>query len=74
MVPLQDAYTAALAIFEVVELPAQTFFASGSLVRAGWFSEEDLLICFCCLRWNLTAPFLQCNRNGWTECRHCSYI
>ncbi len=38
------------------------------------FLEEDLLICFRCLRWNLTAPFSRCNCDSWTECRRCSYI
>ncbi len=52
------------ATFEAVELQAPTFFASCSVVRAGGFTEVDPLICFWCLRWNLTAPFLRCNRDS----------
>jgi hypothetical protein len=71
---LPDASADATAVFEAVELQAPTFFASRSLVRAGGFSDEDPPICFRCLRWNLTAPFLRCNCDGWTGCGRCSYI
>ncbi len=73
-VRLPDASADAPAVFEDVELQASTFFASRSVVRAGGFSEEDPPICARCLRWNLTAPFSRCNRDGWTACGHCSYI
>jgi hypothetical protein len=73
-VVLPDPDATALATFEAVELPALTFFASRSIVCAGGFTEMDLPICFRCLYWNLTAPFLRCNRDGWTGCGHCSYI
>jgi hypothetical protein len=50
IVPLLDASADALSAFKAVELQALTFFASRSLVHSGGYSEEDLLICFCCLR------------------------
>jgi hypothetical protein len=74
MVRLPDTSADAPAVFEDVELQAPTFFASRSVVRAGGFSEEDMPICVRCLQWNLTAPFLRCNRDGWTGCGRCSYI
>jgi hypothetical protein len=58
---LLDTSADAPALFEAVELQAQTFFASHTLVCAGGFSEEDPPICFRCLRWNLMALFSQCN-------------
>jgi hypothetical protein len=71
---LPDASADAPAVFEAVELQAPTFFALRSLVRTGGFSEEDPPICFRCLRWNLTAPFLRYNRDGWTGCGRYSYV
>jgi hypothetical protein len=68
MVPLLDASVAALAAFKAVELQTPTFFASRLLMCAGGLSEVDLPISFRCLQWNLMAPFLQCNRVGWTGC------
>jgi hypothetical protein len=74
MVRLPDASADAPAVFEDVELQAPTFFASRSVVRARVFFEEDPPICVRCLRWNLTAPFSRCTRDGWTGCGRCSYI
>jgi hypothetical protein len=74
MVRLPDASADAPAVFKAVELQAPTFFASRLLVPAGGFSEEDPPICFRCLRWNLTALFLQCNRDCWSRCGCCSDI
>jgi hypothetical protein len=74
MVRLPDASANAPAVFKDIELQAPTFFASRSVVCAGKFSEEDPPICVRCLRWNLTAMFSRCNRNGWTWCGRCSYI
>ncbi len=74
MLPLLDSSAAVPATFEAVKLQAHTFFASRLLVCAGGFLEENLRICFCCLRWNLTAPFKQCDCDGWTGCGFCSYI
>ncbi len=71
---LPDSSANAPAIFEAVELQGPMFFTSCSLVWAGGLSEEDLPICFRCLRLNLTVPFVQCNRDGWTRCGRCSYI
>jgi hypothetical protein len=73
-VRLPDARADAPAAFDGVELQAPTFFASRSVVRAGGFSEADPPICARCLRWNLTAPFSRCNRDGWTGCGRCAYI
>ncbi len=74
LVRIPDANAAAPAVFEGVELTAPMFFASRSVVRAGGFTEVDPPICFQCLRWNLTAPFSLCNRDGWTGCGRCSFI
>ncbi len=49
MTRLPDIEGDALAIFEAAELLATMFFALHLLVRAGRFSEEDLLISFRCL-------------------------
>jgi hypothetical protein len=74
MVWLPDASADAPAVFKDVELQAPTFFASRSVIHAGGFSEEDPPLCVRCFRWNLTALFLRCNRDGWTGCGSCSYI
>jgi hypothetical protein len=64
MVTLPDASTAVPAAFNVMELQAPICFPSLSLAPAGGFSEEDLLICFCCLGWILTALLSRCNCDG----------
>ncbi len=74
MVHLPNFSANAPAIFKAIELLAPTFFASCLVVHAGGFSKEDPPICLRCLCWNLTAPFFQCNRNGWMGCGRCSYI
>lgn len=50
LVCLPKADAGAPATLEAVEQQAPTFFALGSLVCAGGFSEADLPICFRCLR------------------------
>jgi hypothetical protein len=74
MVSLPDASAVAPAAFKAMELKAQMYFASCSLMGTGRFLKEHLPICFHCLHWNLTSPFLQCNRDGLTGYRLFLYI
>jgi hypothetical protein len=71
---LSDAFADDMVVFEAVELQVPTFFTSHSFIRTGGFPEENLPICFRCLRWNLTVQFSRCNRDSWTGCGHCSYV
>jgi hypothetical protein len=74
MVPLPDPSAATLATFKALELQVSTFCASRLVMHACGFLEENLPICFRCLRWNLIAPCMQCHCDGWTGCGHCLYI
>jgi hypothetical protein len=73
-VQLPEENAKALAMFEDVELQAQTFFVSRLDVSERGFSKEDPPICTRCLWWYLTAHFLWRNRNRWTGCGYCSFI
>ncbi len=54
---LPDASKDSLTVFKAVKLQEPTFYALRSIIRAGGFSQENLPICFRCLRWNLTSLF-----------------
>jgi hypothetical protein len=63
----------ALAVFEAGKLQTPTCFALCFLVHTGGLSDIVAPNCFRCLRWILTALFVQSNCIGWTRYRCCWY-